>query len=111
VDANVKQAMRLHDLAERHPSFIPATKPVMSAVCLRYQPPGVDDERLLATLHVDVARRVEESGRFWISTTRMKDKAWFRVNPVNLNTRTEDMDTLFAMLTTECDRALATMKK
>lgn len=107
VDANVKQAMRLHDLAGRHPSFVTATRPVMSAVCLRFQPPGVDDEALLAALHVDVARRIEESGRFWISTTRMKDKAWFRVNPVNLNTRTEDMDALFAMLIAECDRALA----
>ncbi len=107
VDANVKQAVRLYDLAGRHPSFIPAGRPTMSACCLRYQPPGVNDQRALATLHADVARRVEESGRFWISTTRMKDLSWFRVNPVNLRTRPEDMDALFAMLVAECDRALA----
>jgi len=110
VDANVKQAVRLYDLAEKHPSFIPAVRPAMSAVCLRYQPPGVTDERPLAQLHADVARKVEESGRFWISTTRMKDLSWFRVNPVNLRTRAEDMDALFAMLVAECDRALAGMK-
>src|SRR5262249_46922694 len=67
IDANVDQALRLHDLAAAHPDFESAVKPVMSAVCLRCRPAGLSEDRL-APLHANVARRVEEGGRFWIST-------------------------------------------
>ena len=43
IDANVAQANRLYDLAEAHPEFAPATKPRMSAVCIRYRPAGLDE--------------------------------------------------------------------
>jgi Pyridoxal-dependent decarboxylase conserved domain len=38
-------------------------------------------------LHAEVAQRVEQSGRFWMSTTELKSKTWFRINPVNFRTR------------------------
>ncbi len=101
IDANVDQARRLHALASQHPSFEPATEPPMSAVCLRYLGPegesGLSEDRR-AKLHARVARRVESSGRFWISTTVMKGKSWFRINPVNFRTRMEHIDQLFGML-------------
>jgi hypothetical protein len=49
-----------------------------------------------------VARRIEQSGRFWISTTELKGKTWFRINPVNFRTRQEHMDQLFDLLASEC---------
>jgi aromatic-L-amino-acid/L-tryptophan decarboxylase len=103
VDANVEQARRLHELAESHANFEAATLPRMSAVCIRYRDPDLD-ERQLAALHADVARRIEEAGRFWISTTTLKEHTWFRVNPVNFRTRMEHMDALFATLLEECRR-------
>ncbi|MFZ1051266.1 MAG: hypothetical protein WAN41_11285, partial [Candidatus Sulfotelmatobacter sp.] len=57
-------------------------------------------------LHAEVARRVEQGGRFWISTTELKGKTWFRINPVNFRTRTEHMDQLLALLRQECDSVL-----
>jgi len=107
IDANVAQARRLYELAEAHSDFVPATQPVMSAICLRYQPARLQDEKRLAALHAEVVRRVEESGRFWISTTQLKGKSWFRVNPVNLHTRREDMEALFELLILECRKACA----
>jgi aromatic-L-amino-acid/L-tryptophan decarboxylase len=104
IDANVAQAKRLHDLASAHPDFEPATEPVMSAVCLRYRPAGLG-ESALAGLHAAVARRVEESGRFWISTTELKGKTWFRINPVNFRTRLEHVEALFELLEQECSAA------
>jgi len=101
VDANVDQALRLHDLAAAHGDFEPAVRPPMSAVCIRYCPPGLDEAHL-ARLHADVARRIEAGGRFWISTTVLKGKTWFRVNPVNFRTRLEHMDELFDLLKREC---------
>jgi aromatic-L-amino-acid/L-tryptophan decarboxylase len=106
VEANVEQARRLYDLATAHSDFEPAASPQMSAVCLRFVGRTMDeDER--AELHDRVARRVEESGRFWISTTVLKQRTWFRVNPVNFRTRLQDMDALFDLLARECAEAAA----
>jgi aromatic-L-amino-acid/L-tryptophan decarboxylase len=105
VDANLEQARRLHDLAVEHPEFEPATRPMMSAICLRFVG-GTMNERERAQLHDRVARRVEEGGRFWISTTVLKERTWFRVNPVNFRTRIEDMDALFELLAHECAEAV-----
>jgi hypothetical protein len=45
----------------------------MSAICIRYR--GADlDEAQSKELHAEVARRVEQSGKFWISTTELKGK-------------------------------------
>ena len=101
IDRNVEQARHISRLAEEHPEFEVATKPLMSAVCIGYRREDMDATRE-AELHAHVARRVEESGRFWISTTALKGKTWFRINPVNFATRLEHMDGLFELLCREC---------
>ena len=57
----------------------------------------------LPDLHRVVARQIEAGGQFWISTTLLKGKPWFRVNPVNFRTRLEHMDGLFEALQKECE--------
>ena len=104
VDANVDHALRLHAHAEAHPDFEPAVRPRMSAVCVRYRPAGVGEERL-GPLHAEVYRRIEAGGRFWFSTTELKGKTWFRICPVNFRTRSEHIDELFELLVKECERA------
>ena len=102
VDANVQQARHLHELAEAHERFTSATVPQMSAVCIRYEAPGFDEEAI-GRLHQEVVIEIERSGRFWISTTKLKDMWWFRINPVNFRTRSEHMDELFACLAPACE--------
>ena len=109
VDGNVRQARHLYSLVEKHPEFEPASRPPMSAICIRYK--GADpDEAASRKLHAEVARRVEESGKFWFSTTELKGKAYFRINPVNFRTRTEHMDQILAFLEKECRSALKAMR-
>ncbi len=105
VEANVEQAHHLYSLAGAAPDFQVAVKPKMSAVCLRFAPHGVSEERL-TRLHAEVARGIEQGGRFWFATTELKGKTWFRVNPVNFRTRLEHMDELFALLRKECATVL-----
>jgi len=101
IDNNVRQAKHLYELAEKHPDFESASSPPMSAICIRFR--GTEaDERELKTLHAEVAQRIEQSGRFWISTTELKGKTWFRINPVNFRTRKEHMEELFRLLEREC---------
>lgn len=104
VDQNVAQARRMYELVDAHPSFQAAVRPTLSAICVRYvggDLAGAERERL----HAEVARRIEESGRFWISTTELKGKTYFRINPVNFRTRMEHIEQLFEMLDRECAAA------
>lgn len=105
VDNNVRQAMHLYSLVAGHPEFEAAAKPPMSAICIRYR--GADpDEARAKKLHAQVVRRIEQSGKFWISTTELKGRTWFRINPVKFRTRTEHMEQLLTLLEQECGSAL-----
>ena len=110
VEANVEQARHLYDLAEADPEFEGAVRPAMSAACVGYRGAGLDEDTL-ARLHAQVVRRVEEGGRFWITTTRLKGRPWFRVNPVNFRTRLEHMDQLFELLRAECRSAAGDVQR
>lgn len=101
IDANVHQAKHLYALLQRYPDFEPACEPVMSAICIRYR--GAELAEVESKdLHAEVARRIEQGGQFWISTTELKGKSWFRINPVNFRTRTEHMEQLIELLQKEC---------
>jgi len=102
IDGNVRQAKHLYGRLQQYPEFEPACEPVMSAICLRYWD-GNLDEAESKNLHAEVVRRIELGGRFWISTTELKGKSWFRINPVNFRTRTEHMDGLIELLRRECE--------
>lgn len=110
IDNNVRQAKHLYSLVATRPDFESASEPPMSAICIRYR--GVElDEAQAKELHAEVAQRVEQSGKFWISTTELKGKSWFRINPVNFRTRKEHMEQLLIMLETECRSAVQTLSK
>ena len=106
IDNNIRQAHHLYSRVEAHPDFEAASKPPMSAICIRYRGAALD-ESASKQLHAEVVDRIEKSGKFWISTTQLKGKTWFRINPVNFRTRTEHMDQLLAMLEEECHAAVA----
>ena len=106
IDSNVEQAGRLHELCLDTPDFRSAVRPAMSAVCIRYEPERLNEDQL-DRLHREVVRRVQLSGRFWISTTALKGQTWFRINPVNFRTRLEHMDELMKMLRDECGDVIA----
>jgi len=105
IDDNVRQARHLYAMVVSHPEFEAASNPPMSAICIRYR--GADpDEVKSKKLHARVVRRIEESGKFWISTTELKGKTWFRINPVNFRTRTEHIQQLLTLLEQECRSVL-----
>jgi len=109
VDNNVRQAQHLYAIAEKDPAFEPASRPPMSAICIRLKDPELNG-RESKELHAEVAQRIEHNGRFWISTTELKGKMYFRINPVNFRTREEHMEDLFQVLKQECSAALHARK-
>ena len=79
----------------------------MSAACIRYRPAGDLTDEEVSAIHYRVAERIEADGRFWIGTTRLKGRAWFRACPVNYRTTLEHMDQLMELLEHECAAAEA----
>ncbi len=101
VENNIAQANHLHQLATNTSEFESATKPKMSAICIRYKGEGLTNEQL-TKLHINVAARIEKEGQFWFATTELKGKTWFRINPVNIHTTIETMEALFKTLLEYC---------
>jgi aromatic-L-amino-acid decarboxylase len=99
IDNNVRQAQHLYALVKDDAEFEAASDPPMSAICIRYTPVADGDA---VRLHAEVAERVEKSGKFWIGTTELKGRMWFRINPVNFRTREEHMEQLLELLRLEC---------
>ena len=104
IDNNIEQAKHLHHLAVSSKDFESATEPKMSAVSIRYMASGLSNEDIIS-LHKEVAAQIEKEGNFWFATTIMKDKIWFRINPVNIYTTIETMDALFETLCQYCNEA------
>lgn len=102
VDANIGHAGRMHEIAESSPRFASAVEPPMSAACVRYLPDGDLTDKQLDALHCQAVQRVEESGEFWIGTTRLKGHTWFRACAVNYRTTDGHIDRLMALLEGEC---------
>lgn len=102
VDDNVQQALRMHELAQRNPRFDSAVEPRMSAVCVRYVPERDLTPKQIAELHHEAVGRVERSGKFWIGTTHLKGRVWFRACPVNFRTTLAHMDRLMGLLEKVC---------
>jgi aromatic-L-amino-acid/L-tryptophan decarboxylase len=100
IDKNVRQSRHLYALVESSDDFEAASQPPMSAICIRYLADLSATES--KSLHARVVEQIEKSGKFWISTTELKGKTWFRINPVNFRTRIEHIDQLFALLRQEC---------
>ncbi len=110
IDNNIDQARHLHQRALKDGRFASATRPVMSAICLRYAPAGWSEGEV-RKLHHEVATRIEREGRFWFATTEMKGKTWFRINPVNLHTTIAHMDELYETLIKFCVEVESEMGK
>jgi aromatic-L-amino-acid/L-tryptophan decarboxylase len=105
IDGNVGQAAHLFRLVAACGDFEAASRPPMSAICIRYRT-GELNQLAAKNLHAEVVERVEKSGRFWISTTELKGKTWFRINPVNFRTRAEHMEQLLDLLRDQCREVL-----
>jgi len=108
VDNNIEQAQHLHQLAINSRDFESATRPKMSAICIRYKAEGLTNENA-TRLHYEVAARIEKEGNFWFATTLLKGKTWFRINPVNIHTTIENIDGLFNTLQQYCVEAAGQM--
>ena len=110
IDSNIDQAEHLYKLCKEERIFRPAVNPQMSAICIRFESDKLSSAET-ELLHTEVSKKAELSGKFWISTTELKGKIFFRINPVNFRTRLKHIDELYAFLKKECVEMEANLVK
>ncbi len=103
VDQNIAQAARMAELVRAHPRLELASEVVSNVVCFRYVPEEARGVSLDA-LNREIMFRVQESGRFLISSTTIDDRLALRACFVNHRTRTDDIDELAAFVVELGDR-------
>jgi aromatic-L-amino-acid decarboxylase len=88
--ARIREHIRLGQLVakwvDESPRFERMAPTPFSTVCLRAHPKGVDDEGQLDTLNERILERVNASGRFFLSHTKLNSKYTIRVAVGNLRT-------------------------
>jgi aromatic-L-amino-acid decarboxylase len=97
IDRNIEHAEQLYELASSDPAFECLNKPVMSTLCISYRDNGL-------AFHQRVAAEIEREGKYWISTTVLKGRPAFRINPVNFRTQHQHIAGLFRDLQERCRR-------
>jgi len=96
---NLGFARRLFEILAGEPGFEVFHRPQLGLLCFRFHPEGTDDPATLNRLNRDLHQRIERTGRFWISITRLQDlHVTLRANFMNYRTRPEDVEELGEML-------------
>jgi aromatic-L-amino-acid/L-tryptophan decarboxylase len=91
-------AAELSGLLANSPDFeLVIDEPELSIVCFRHVPDGLTEDELDA--HQDALQRaLEESGRAWVSTTRLRGRTWLRAGVVNHMSTSADLVALIDAL-------------
>ncbi|HTW21332.1 MAG TPA: pyridoxal-dependent decarboxylase [Mycobacteriales bacterium] len=92
-------AAELSALLRTAPDFeLAVDPPDLSIVCFRHRPDGVADPVALDDHQDRLQRALEESGRAWVSTTRLRGATWLRAGVVNHMSTTADLEALLSSL-------------
>jgi len=100
--AAVKYSLGLAPLAERdvraHPDLEVLAPATLGILCFRAHPRGMDSEAKLEVLNEMILHKVNASGRFFFSSTKINGKFSLRICPIGHRTRESDMKELIAMV-------------
>jgi glutamate/tyrosine decarboxylase-like PLP-dependent enzyme len=103
----VERCCRLADFAEallrRTPGFEVMSARQLSIVCFRYAPPGIrargeEGEERLDRLNLDLSAALRDTGRSFISSTRLRGRVALRFCFINWRTTTADVEEIVQLL-------------
>ncbi len=103
--ARIREHMRLGQLVaqwiDESPYFERLAPAPFSTVCFRAHPQGIDDEPRLEALNERIMNRINNTGHFFLSHTKLHGKFTIRIAIGNLRTTEQDVRNLWQELQTE----------
>lgn len=91
-------AERAERLVRAAPALEVLSPATLAVLCFRVHPKGLEDPEALDSLNERVLRAVVASGRFFISTTRIRGALALRICPIGYRTTEDDVDSLIAAI-------------
>jgi len=86
------------ELLEAAPGFEIVTPAMLSVLSFRYVPPGATDEEAIERVNNEIRRRIWESGRAMVTSSRVHGRYVLRICVVNHNTRKGDVEAVVRQL-------------
>src|SRR5579883_2099901 len=100
--ARIREHIRLGQLVahrvDEAPDFERMAPTPFSTVCFRVHPQGMDDEAALERLNERIMNRINATGHFFLSHTKLHDKYTIRIAIGNLRTTEQDVRHLWQEL-------------
>jgi aromatic-L-amino-acid decarboxylase len=89
IERNLRQARLLYERVLESPELEPLpSEPHLSIVPFRHAPPGVSD---LDAHNMEIVRRIQEGGEFWVAHAKIDDRVYIRPCIVNFRTGDDDV--------------------
>jgi aromatic-L-amino-acid decarboxylase len=90
IEVTIARARQLADEVKARPRFELAVEPMLSTVCFRHVPEGMDAAEL-DHHNTELASAAQEDGRVYIASAVVDDSIWLRTCFVNFRTRADDV--------------------
>jgi aromatic-L-amino-acid decarboxylase len=98
IAAHIALAADLADRIEASEDFELLAPRSLALLCLRWQPPGEDDEETLDRLNAALMERINDSGAAYLTHTRLGGRYAIRVSIGQTNTEARHVDALWQQL-------------
>jgi glutamate/tyrosine decarboxylase-like PLP-dependent enzyme len=105
IDAGIDRAEHVESLVRAEPALEVLTPAQLGICCFRAHPNGVDDPRELDALNERINTAVNATGRWFISSTRVRGAFSLRVCVPGFRTTMRDLDELIAFIAELARRA------
>ncbi len=103
---NCRLAAHFTNQVLSNPAFEMAAPQVMAVVAFRFRPAGADDETI-DSLNEQIVHKVNDSGRAYITHTRLNGRVAMRIGVGNLVTEERHLDDVWARIVAAADELTA----
>ena len=101
IDAGIDRALLAERLVRAEPGLEVLSPAQFSILCFRAHPAGLDDPAALDALNERINARINASGRFYVSSTRLRGAFSLRLCPLGYRTTDDDIREFVGMVVEE----------
>ncbi len=107
---HLRLAKLFSDWIEAHPKFERMAQVNFGVVCFRFHPADINDENRLNELNEKLLNIINESGRLFISHSKIHGKYFIRVSISGLRTEEKNVRNAWVLIRKEAERLVRTVK-
>ncbi|SMO78503.1 pyridoxal phosphate-dependent decarboxylase family protein [Fodinibius sediminis] len=95
---HIAMARQLAETIKQHRDFEMLAPIPLNTICFRFHPDHIDDEEKLDELNEMLLSRIQESGKLFLTHTRLQDRYTIRIVPGNTNLEQRHIDQAWTLI-------------